>query len=149
MLHNTGIGPEIAGCLGCGRSIKTQTRYPRKYPGYCRAECHARANRPAIVRSMSTTTVGAISEYRVCIDLLQRGYEVFRAVSPSCKCDIMASRGDDKIRVEVKTAAYRRDGRPAGGTAAYNRFDVLALVLPEQVVYVPALPSAVVESQNG
>ena len=37
---------------------------------------------------ITCATIGAISELMVSADLLKKGYEVFRAVSPSCSCDL-------------------------------------------------------------
>lgn len=51
-------------------------------------------------------TVGAISELVVCSDLLKTGYSVFRSVSPSCFCDLIAIRDGVVKKIEVRTG-YR------------------------------------------
>ena len=60
----------------------------------------------AIPRShlgLPTSTVGAIAELKVAIDLMQKGYEVFRALSPASSCDIAVLKNGKLIRVEVRT----------------------------------------------
>lgn len=55
---------------------------------------------------------GALSELRACVWLLEQGYEVFRNVSDCGPIDLMAVKGTEAIRIDVKTCwAYkRRDG---------------------------------------
>jgi hypothetical protein len=55
---------------------------------------------------MSTGNTGAISELVVCTDLLQKGYDVFRALSPSSACDLVALKNGQCYRVEVKTRPH-------------------------------------------
>ena len=99
---------------------------------------------------LPSPTVGALNEYRVIVDLLGKGYSVYRSVSPSAKCDLVAFPYlDDKtapLRIEVKTS-YRRINASGGkvyhasfspGQEAF--FDTLAMVLPDIIVYEPPLP---------
>jgi len=77
------------------------------------------------MRSTSTSTIGATSELLVAADLLRRGFEVFRAVSPTCSCDLGVLRDGRFLRVEVKTV--RKSERGAGSVSAdVSRFDILA-----------------------
>lgn len=39
---------------------------------------------------MDDTTKGALLELKVAIDLTKRGYEIFRPISPSASCDLLA-----------------------------------------------------------
>ena len=57
---------------------------------------------------LPTGTVGAISELLVAGDLLKKGYGVFRSVSPSCYCDILAIKNGEISEVEVRTG-YKSD----------------------------------------
>jgi len=94
---------------------------------------------------LAPSTRGRISELIVQQDLLSRGWEVFDAVSPSCKCDLMASRpGDPRVyRIEVKTIS--RYTPENGCQVTYppstkrNIFDVLAVVDGHIVTYRPPL----------
>ena len=88
-------------------------------------------------------TVGALSELRVCVDLMQRGYHVFRALSPACPCDLLVlTKSGQTIRIEVKTCYLSRDGqimRPSAQTMSKHIYDVIAMVLPDRIAYEPSL----------
>jgi hypothetical protein len=89
-----------------------------------------------------TATVGAVNELRVSADLLLKGYNVFRALSPSCPCDLLILKNGSTLRVEVTTANYAASGRiihnKQGDT---HKFDVLAIVKRQgEIIYVPELP---------
>ena len=59
---------------------------------------------------IAPATTGAIGELRVCADLMERGYEVFRALSQSRhSCDLVAMRGAFMLRIEVRTGTRRPD----------------------------------------
>ena len=85
-------------------------------------------------------TVGLLNELRVAIDLLSKGYEVFRAMSQQSSCDLAVLKNGSLLRIEVTTTV-----RQAGGGVAYpkkdnNRFDLLALVSREgDILYRPPL----------
>lgn len=53
--------------------------------------------------SIPTGTVGAISEILVSAYLMKRGYSVFRALSPSCMCDLIIFKDNIFNRIEVRT----------------------------------------------
>ena len=40
--------------------------------------------------NLCTGTTGAIQELKVSIDLMEKGFDVYRALSPSAKCDLLA-----------------------------------------------------------
>jgi hypothetical protein len=101
-------------------------------------------------RRLASATRGRISELIVQQDLLERGWEVFAAVSPSCKCDLVIHDPVGErppIRVEVKTTVkYRRtDGSSAvysnRSNARKNVFEVLAVVDGFDVKYEPEMPT--------
>lgn len=50
-----------------------------------------RAAPPVVV--LTAGTQGAVSEMMAAVDLLRRGYEVFRALSPNAGCDLIALKG--------------------------------------------------------
>lgn len=72
----------------------------------------------------------------VCSDLMFRGYSVFRSMSPTCKCDLIAMKDSRLIRVEVKTGVtnLRGDVKP-GGYLKPENFDSLAIVLGSKITY--------------
>ncbi len=91
--------------------------------------------------SASQSTVGTMAELIASADLMNRGFEVFRALSPNASCDLIAKRGASVLRIEVK-ATVLVDGlvrsRSANKTAPV---DHIALVIREgRVFYRPPLP---------
>lgn len=53
------------------------------------------------------------------VDLLSRGYEVFRSVSQACSCDLIAMKNRRLLRVEVRMAARN----PSTGTLYWPPMD--------------------------
>ena len=91
---------------------------------------------------MSPGTVGAINELKVGEDLLVKGYDVFRALSPTCSCDLVALKNKRLLRVEVKTARYSAGGLIMTGSYKKEKSDILASVLWKDniIIYNPKLP---------
>jgi len=54
---------------------------------------------------LATGTVGAIGELRVAIDLMSKGFDVFRALSPAASCDLLVMKEGKLFDIEVKSAA--------------------------------------------
>lgn len=80
---------------------------------------------------------GAIAELAVAADLLKRGYEVFRAQSSTCSCDLIAMIDSEDgtefemLRIEVRTAGIdKRDGRVCYRPANPEYCDVAAIYQP-------------------
>jgi hypothetical protein len=93
-----------------------------------------------VTPALSTGTTGAIAEMVVCVDLLRRGWAAFRAVSPSCPCDVIAMRDSQVHRIEVRTGhreGPRRSVAVPLREADRGRFDILAVILGGQVMYLP------------
>jgi hypothetical protein len=55
------------------------------------------------VSKVTTGTIGATHELVVSADLLKRGFGVFRALSPSCPCDLILMIDGALFRLEVRT----------------------------------------------
>lgn len=101
---------------------------------FCAHECELVYRREVAGRpesTPSTATVGALHELLVAIELMRRGWHVFRALSPACPCDLVVYQDPDTIiRIQVRTASRR----PRGGVYAslkksdVGQHDVLALV---------------------
>lgn len=74
---------------------------------------------------------GAISEMLVAIDLLARGWEVYRNLDQFGGCDLACSLNGRLVRIEVKTIGDVQPGGriPLDLTAKVGNFDVLAMVL--------------------
>jgi hypothetical protein len=84
-------------------------------------------------------TTGAVHELMVAVDLVVRGYEVFRAVSPSCSCDLIALKGGKALRVEVKTGYLNAAGRAVCSGNTPSKYDLLAVVTTTEIQYTPSL----------
>ncbi len=72
-----------------------------------------RSGRPVLPHN----TMGTISELIVASDLMLRGYEVFRALSPASSCDLLAMGSDGILRIEVRTGCFN----PATGRVSWSR----------------------------
>lgn len=82
--------------------------------------------------SLSPATRGAVAELVACINLVNDGYEVFRAVSPSCSCDLIAQKSGQMFRVEVRTGTLTPTGKRY--FPAYGQYDMLIVVYPDGTV---------------
>jgi hypothetical protein len=90
---------------------------------------------------VNTSTKGALKELVVTIDLLARGYDVFRAINPSCSCDLVATKGKSFIRIEVTTARKYKEKITYPPHNSLN-YDLLAAVFDDtSIVYIPDLLS--------
>jgi hypothetical protein len=102
----------------CGKIFFRNGNYSKRF---CSQTCAARASEQRrygdqykseqLKYGWSSSTTGAVSELVVCVDLMRRGYEVFRAVSPDASCDLIAVQGSVSLRVEVRTGRRFIDGR--------------------------------------
>jgi hypothetical protein len=81
---------------------------------YCSKACRPSTQMipPPCFPGISTGTVGAITELAVCQHLLSDGYAVFRSVSPSALCDLVAIRGSTIRLFEVRTGRRSYTGAP-------------------------------------
>jgi hypothetical protein len=97
-------------CELCGAGYVKKKNYQK----YCSKECSNENQRKVSGRYVETVgvptgTVGAISEMVVAADLMLRGYSVFRALSPSCYCDLIASNESGEVfHVEVRTGYFNQ-----------------------------------------
>lgn len=100
-------------CTNCNGDIPAGSR---PWAKTCSKKC-SRERAFKVYREMNpptglaTATVGAIAELAVAADLMGRGYEVFRALSPSCSCDLALNIDGRLIRVEVRTGYLTKGGR--------------------------------------
>lgn len=84
--------------------------------------------RPA-VGPYNSTHVGASRELRVAVDLMDRGYQVFRNMAPS-GIDLVAWGDGRFIKVEVVTGIHRADGSISwGAKPPHYEYDLIAAVL--------------------
>lgn len=85
-------------------------------------------------RIRNTCTTGAMNELYVASDLMRRGFEVFRALSPAASCDLVAIGTPARMyRVEVKTGYIKENGDVKCGPLR-GEHDLLAVVLSDGVI---------------
>lgn len=141
-------------CPGCQKPVPRLKKFgPRPAVQFCSDACvknykllMGRRKRPP----HNTAIVGAMSELTVALDLLERGFHVFRSVAPVSLCDfVIVKPGDTPQRVEVKTA-YKS---PTTGTLTHPKadpatYDILALVVQHrEITYIPPF-TTLVEPKN-
>ncbi|OGM10630.1 hypothetical protein A2Z67_00040 [Candidatus Woesebacteria bacterium RBG_13_36_22] len=99
-----------------------------------------------ILRGRNSVLTGSISELLVCVDLLCKGFYVFRSVSPSAPCDLIIIHENKTAKIEVKTT-YSKSG---GGFIKFeeemdkSKFDILALVYGSEVHYFPNIEDVLI-----
>lgn len=142
-------------CTHCGKPIP-EKRAAWPHTMTCSTQCsHARMRRAYRERNPVPTipkgTVGAIAELAVSVDLLSRGYEVFRALSPHCSCDLAINLGGRLIRVEVRTGRLNSTGGLTYGKFERDmgRQDIYAVRTKEgEITYFPD-PETLLSSSSG
>lgn len=76
---------------------------------------------------------GAANELRAAAHLMENGYEVFRALSPSNHCDLIATRDGKAHRVEVRTGQVYE---PTGSVSCSRKgqYDILVIVAGDRII---------------
>ncbi len=125
-------------CAFCGIEVKTRLRRQK----YCSRKCVLGAQRAGVGEKhypgLPTGSIGSIGELLVAADLLKRGYEVFRSVSPSTSCDLAILKSGKLIRVEVRTGYRLKNGKIL--TERTHRADILAINCGKDgIIYDPEL----------
>ncbi|MHC4952094.1 MAG: PDDEXK-like family protein, partial [Planctomycetota bacterium] len=136
-------------CAVCGRQFDSFNR--AKYcGGHCRRKAHGNLFQTWTKKNgVSTGTVGAASELVVSLDLMLKGYDVFRALSPMCSCDLIAFANGDIYRVEVRTAhrnLFTKKIASARRSGEEEKHDIYAQVIYDEhgkpeIVYEPEVRS--------
>jgi hypothetical protein len=77
-------------------------------------------------QGLNTGNIGAMGELLVTYDLMSKGWEVFRSVSPSSTCDLIALKDRRLLRVEV-TKGVRKPCGLRWVKHDPTRYDLLAV----------------------
>ena len=129
-------------CIQCGKILPSnRTKYCSYECGKLRRQEQWQNLNPA--RGKTSATTGAIGELRVAIDLLIKGYNVFRALSPSCPCDLAILKDGKLLRLEVRTGHLSITGKVYKVISKKDdktNIDHYAWVLPDKIIYEPSLP---------
>ena len=86
---------------------------------------------------ISNGTTGAIQELKVSIDLMQKGFHVFRALSPSTFCDLFAFKDGNQFDIEVRTATRHSPIGKLSYPKKGIKAKYLALVIENEIIYDP------------
>jgi len=134
-------------CVYCGKKLPT---IKWKYCGHqCKAEflkAKFKQENPTLLRGNSSSTTGAISELRVAVDLMAKGFDVFRALSPACPCDIVVAKNNTLLRIQVRTSYISVSGKMYKHASKRDNpddIDLYAWVLPNEILYEPSLDTLV------
>lgn len=133
--------PEYA-CLRCPNVVPVKRRrYKAKFcsKACLRADQNSRYQEINERLPLSTGTIGAIAELAVATDLMRRGHEVFRALSPASSCDLAVVKDGALLRVEVRSGYRTGKGQVRCNLSKKDegRYDLLAIYLAgeDDIVY--------------
>jgi hypothetical protein len=137
-------------CQGCENILPTGDLRIRKF---CSQKCRRNQEREKYKKSnpplkdisgnkMDSLKVGTLGEISVMLDLIKKGYNVYRNVAYSGYCDLAIMHEKIMLRIEVKTGFYSAYGKLCyPGHKDKSRFDILAVWLKSgEVIYIPELP---------
>jgi hypothetical protein len=118
----------------------------RRHAVYCGVPCRKISEKEkyglqrGYPENISTGTAGAISELKVSIDLLGKGYEVFRALSQSCSADLAILYERKLLTIEVRSTQRKKNGNFSKHPIKNHKADIGALVWGNEIIYIPELP---------
>lgn len=118
----------IRTCEACGASYSS--KQPRSK--YCSPDCRQRSyasrhRRSVHGKKLPVRTVRFIAENSVAGDLLKKGYAVFQALTPECVCHLVAIKGENLYKIEVKTGYRSPTGRLCYPSARRPQIDIVAV----------------------
>lgn len=114
----------------------------KKNQVFCNKDCSNRwwAKTDNPFRHLATGTVGALSELLASADLIKNGYEVYRALSPSSSCDILALKNGEVKKFEVRTSRRNKSGAISYPKTNIRAENIIAVILSsKEIVYIPEL----------
>jgi hypothetical protein len=116
-------------CDGCGKMFAPVSSRHRFHSW----QCQRATLRTLPGEKRATGETGAISELAASVDLMIRGYEVFRALSPHASCDLIAISPGSLLRIEVRSARIGKHGglsfpksdRSRDGLPAFDHYAIV------------------------
>jgi len=129
--------PATRNCKMCGQVFIPTTHHHL----YCSEKCNHKYHDevvPNCYPGASTMVKGEVSEHLVIIDLLLRGWHVFKPVSFGCGFDYIAMRAGTMYKIEVKLGHKRRRNGKLEVVLAKTenpQYDVIATVWDNQIFY--------------
>lgn len=126
-------------CEHCGENYTKQTKRQRFCTPKCSSAYGFEVYVPAYGDGLTVQTKGAISELRVAVDLLARGFHVYRSMSSTAPWDLVVAIPSGKlVRIEVKSSAVNKNGSVSAYTEK-NVYDVVCYATRDSLVYIPPL----------
>lgn len=126
-------------CKTCGKPIPSTAHGKTLYCGSeCKPQVVLNEPRNKTLPAICTATKGALIELTVATYLLDRGYEVYRNLSPSGSADLVVIRNGAMRSLEVRTAQKYLNGR-LNGSNKRNRANILVLVHSGNITFEPEL----------
>lgn len=101
----------ILTCEICGKGHQSSQKHKKTCSVECRDKRTLKIHGRYSDKSIPTATAGAISEIVVAAELMKNGFHVFRSLSPSCPCDLIAIKNKIPMMVEVKTGYFSENER--------------------------------------
>ncbi len=93
---------KVITCPVCGKTLKGKSTQI-----YCSSSCAGnKSNIKTGLVGVKPGTVGAMAELAVAVDLMRSGYDVYRSLSYHCHADLIAIKGDEVRKLEVRTGYY-------------------------------------------
>lgn len=127
----------------------------RKDRKFCNAECAGEFQRLAWrqknpkspLAALQNNTKAEANIMKVCIDLLQRGYEVYKAAFQGMPCDLVVIYRQETSfgsMVQYRRIEVTSGNRSTSGTLSHPKreaaqYDVLAVVVGDEIFYKPEL----------
>lgn len=137
-------------CEYCGNGFKHQFSHTKT----CSLECRKKRAQANYKRysglpdiKLPPNTMGSISELKVATQYMLMGYDVFRSLSLTSSCDLVAIKGSDVIKIEVKTGYINPDTLNIScPKKKQERYDVLAVyVASRDKIYIRKSSSEYIE----
>jgi hypothetical protein len=132
-------------CLTCNESFYTDKKHP-----YCSQKCRAEAanaNKHKALPGISTAFTGTYNELTVCLDLMKKGINPYRSVTPGGP-DIIALDHDRLFTIEVKTLERETGGSIKfikSSLAATRGATILAFSNHTETVYMNPLTKEIID----
>ena len=106
-----------ANCEVCKKEFIRTTARNKICSRSCRYDFYGRRK----TYSIASASVGSVSEMQVCCEMLKQGYSVFRTVSQSSFCDVVAIKRGACLLIEVRTGYRDLSGRVSYPKQLHNK----------------------------
>jgi hypothetical protein len=130
-------------CVQCGKKVETHCSWQKFCSDKCGRLYKEKQNNDVRYKfvndDVNTGTIGAMHELLVCYNLMGRGYQVFRSMSPASPFDLICIKDSRSLRVEVKTLQIHNNAIYIPSHIRKNAgivYDILAVVCyGEKITY--------------